>query len=63
MGVARQAFQRQKRRRMCRILAAPMHVARLCYLVARAELVRPKRLPDAKYFLRRLILKYLFKKN
>jgi hypothetical protein len=43
-------------------LAAPMHVAQLCYLIALAGLARPKELPDAKYFLERLILKYLLKK-
>jgi hypothetical protein len=38
-------------------LAAPTHVVRLRYLVA------PKGLPDAKYFLGWLILKYLLKKD
>jgi hypothetical protein len=36
-----------------------MHVAQLCYLIALAGLARPKELPDAKYFMGRLILKYL----
>jgi hypothetical protein len=44
-------------------LAAPTHAARLCYFVAPAGLARPKGLPDTKYFLGRLILKYLLKND
>jgi hypothetical protein len=44
-------------------LTAPTLVAQLRYLVVPAGLARPKGLPDTKYFLGRLILKYLLKKD
>jgi hypothetical protein len=43
-------------------LAAPTHMVRLRYLVT-PPTARPKELSSIKYFIERLILKYLFKKE
>jgi hypothetical protein len=42
-------------------LAAPMHMARLCYLVVSTGLTRPKRLSGAKYFFGTVDIKIFIK--